>query len=146
MSLLFFVEKTTNQKQKTNQAKSEQPCHLRPANSAWGNSIETIIVQRCEFDEAAIGSAIPMDAGGVDTGNDEAASLGSEMIPQLMNMVLEIRKKQEAGMPLLPLKYVGNFEPVVVPGFELSCWIFEGGRVHHLIGENWKIGKFKRTN
>jgi len=38
--------------------------------------LETIIVQRCEFDEAAMGSAIPMDAGGVDTGNDEAASLG----------------------------------------------------------------------
>ena len=38
--------------------------------------LETIIVQRCEFDEAAMGSAIPMDAGGVDTGNDEAESLG----------------------------------------------------------------------
>ena len=25
--------------------------------------LETIIVQRCEFDEAAMGSAIPMDAG-----------------------------------------------------------------------------------
>ena len=38
----------------------------------------TIIVQRCEFDEAAMGSAIPMDAGGVGTqgASDEAASLG----------------------------------------------------------------------
>ena len=28
--------------------------------------LETIIVQLCEFDEAAMGSAIPMDAGSVD--------------------------------------------------------------------------------
>ena len=37
--------------------------------------LETIIVQRCEFDEAAMGSAIPMDAGGVDA-HDDAGSLG----------------------------------------------------------------------
>ena len=29
--------------------------------------LQTIIEQRCEFDEAAVGSAIPMDAGGGDT-------------------------------------------------------------------------------
>ena len=32
--------------------------------------LETIIVQRCEFDEAAMGSAIPMDAGGADAHDD----------------------------------------------------------------------------
>ena len=37
--------------------------------------LETIIVQRCEFDEAAMGSAISMDAGGVDA-HDDAGSLG----------------------------------------------------------------------
>jgi len=37
--------------------------------------LETIIVQRCEFDEAAMGSAIPMDAGGVEA-HDDAGSLG----------------------------------------------------------------------
>ena len=58
---------------------------------------------------------------GLPHNTQAVAGVMSEMIPQLMNMVLEIRKKQEAGMPLLPLKYVGNFEPVVVPGFELSC-------------------------
>ena len=41
--------------------------------------LETIIVQRCEFDEAAMGSAIPMEAGSVDThaAHDEAGSLGA---------------------------------------------------------------------
>ena len=41
--------------------------------------LETIIVQRCEFDEAAMGSAIPMDAGVVDTQtpHDDAGSLGA---------------------------------------------------------------------
>ena len=33
------------------------------------------IVQRCEFDEAVMGSAIPMDAGGVDAAADDAGSL-----------------------------------------------------------------------
>ena len=37
--------------------------------------LETIIVQRCELDEAALGSDIPMDAGGVYT-QDDAGSLG----------------------------------------------------------------------
>ena len=37
--------------------------------------LETIILQRCEFDEAALGSAIPMDAGSVDA-HDDAGPLG----------------------------------------------------------------------
>ena len=32
--------------------------------------LETIIVQRCDFDDATMGSAIPMDAGGVDAQED----------------------------------------------------------------------------
>ena len=42
--------------------------------------LETIIVQRCEFDVAAMGSAIPMDAGGVDThcAHDDAGPLGHD--------------------------------------------------------------------
>ena len=37
--------------------------------------LETIIVQRCEFDDATMGSAIPMDAGGVDA-QEDVGSLG----------------------------------------------------------------------
>ena len=36
--------------------------------------LETIIVQRCEFDEVAMGSAVPMEAGAV--ADDDAGSLG----------------------------------------------------------------------
>ena len=41
--------------------------------------LETIIVQRCEFDEAAMGSTIPMEAGEVDTQatHDDAGSFGA---------------------------------------------------------------------
>ena len=38
--------------------------------------LKTVIVQRCEFDEAAMGSAIPMDAGAVDAAVEDAGSLG----------------------------------------------------------------------
>ena len=38
--------------------------------------LATIVTQRCEFDEAAMGSAIQMDAGGVDAAADDAGSLG----------------------------------------------------------------------
>ena len=38
--------------------------------------LSTIIVQRCEFDEQAMGSAVPMDLGAVDTEVDDAGSLG----------------------------------------------------------------------
>lgn len=37
--------------------------------------LETIIVQWCEFDDATMGSAIPMDAGGVDA-QEDVGSLG----------------------------------------------------------------------
>ena len=43
--------------------------------SVSSDDIETIIVQRCEFDEAAMGTAIPMDAGGVDA-HEDVGSLG----------------------------------------------------------------------
>ena len=39
--------------------------------------LSTIIVQRCEFDEASMESAIPVDAAGaVKSGDDDAGSLG----------------------------------------------------------------------
>ena len=39
--------------------------------------LRTILVQRCELDEASMGSAIPMDAGAVETAAaDDAGSLG----------------------------------------------------------------------
>jgi hypothetical protein len=38
--------------------------------------LKTVIVQRCEFDEAAMGSAAPMDAGAVDAAVEDAGSLG----------------------------------------------------------------------
>ena len=38
--------------------------------------LRTIITQRCEFDEAAMGSAVPMDAGAVETAADDAGSMG----------------------------------------------------------------------
>ena len=37
--------------------------------------LSTIIVQRCEFDEAAMGNAVPMDAGGIDA-HEDTGSLG----------------------------------------------------------------------
>ena len=37
--------------------------------------LETFSVQRCDFDDAAMGSAIPMDAGGVDS-QEDVGSLG----------------------------------------------------------------------
>ena len=42
------------------------------------DNLETIIVQRCEFDEAAMGSAIPMDAGAVEAAvvTEDAGSMG----------------------------------------------------------------------
>ena len=40
----------------------------------------TIIVQRCEFDEQAMGSAVPMDLGAVEEGEDDAGSLGQRGI------------------------------------------------------------------
>ena len=43
--------------------------------SVSADYLKAIIVQRCEFDEAAMGSAIPMDAGGVDA-HEDAGSLG----------------------------------------------------------------------
>ena len=38
--------------------------------------LKTVIVQRCEFDQAEMGSAIPMDAGAVDAAVEDAGSLG----------------------------------------------------------------------
>lgn len=38
--------------------------------------LQTIIVQRCEFDDEAMGSAVPMDLGAVDAEEDDAGSLG----------------------------------------------------------------------
>ena len=38
--------------------------------------LKTVIVQRCGFDEVAMGSAIPMNAGAVDAAVEDAGSLG----------------------------------------------------------------------
>ena len=38
--------------------------------------LSTIIVQRCEFDEAAMDTAVPMDAGAVKAATDDAGALG----------------------------------------------------------------------
>ena len=55
--------------------------------------LETIIVQRCEFVEAAMGSAIPVDAGGVDTHSaaDEAGSLGQRGVEPASAMAAPTR-------------------------------------------------------
>ena len=41
--------------------------------------LATIIVQRCDFDEAAMGRAIPIDSGGVDA-QDDAGSFGQRSV------------------------------------------------------------------
>ena len=73
--------------------------------------LRTVIVQRCEFDEASMGSAIPMDADAIETAAaDDAGSFGQRGVGPGLG---------KGGPPRAPMAPTRKLPPAGILGWEL---------------------------